>query len=1455
MDVYTSAPSLLTYYLAAIVFIVLILVLVSFVLSSRRSSRVENSIDDIQERLQASEVALEDAKRSLDELFGRKHRGELKVPDQRYNLTQIVYEDDEGEEHNLKDTISDMCNELEQLRTEHANALEGIQKDQQGLVHAVSQIKTLISALPGNAAANAAQRNAAAASNQNAKANNTQPNNRNDRKAARAAQQNAAKFVMTDNSRRYEPQSTPASDDGMFDPQTAFNNQQQKQAQQDEPFDASFAQTASDIAKLVGTVDFSKIDPNAGPATIGEHIANAGGQIPEQARKQRQNQQQNYAQQQGQAANKPHQNRSSGGRDPLNPLGMAFGADPTDRTHSLGATHGAPRQELPHEGTFIEVEVDPRPASAVNADKIEDNQNLDEQHDLVSNDSAPRRDAAAVLNDVFNAASSIIDSVDEALASTSDEIKDDFGSKSDSNANGVMPYVDEIVLPNTALNDAERAALAGTFGNSEASSSALSDDAISNDSAAQDDTALAAVSRAEQRNDDAQAASQSSSHANHRDHAALAASAREASASDAGATALGTVASEPKSMGRMYNQASGVTVGEDACGIQLSSDQSEPGFGKGLDKAVTYEKSGQQPKLDSMSEATDKTQLTIDFAPSESLDIQKLKVSVTKHNGSSSELPETKDIIGDMSAANVSYSKTDKNSGDTQVVDMIYDADYVRKQKDQKPFGIDINTLDKAHTFIEAGVSLTELSARTGLSEDELSLLYEVDENGKVIDNSAPFRAKVDNHMDDESASNDDVDHTQSHDDHNDAVDAMANSNGSDSESVSLESPSDALDNDERAVIESIMGKKKEPSYVQTSDDVELVGASADGDDEKDEAESLRGILQGAANADDEKDEAESLRGILHGAVDSASEEKDEAESLAMSFGGLSPDDSEQIVSAQVEIGEAEDLAKIIAGGVADEDEEKHEEEMLAESLANASAAKTADDYASETAGYAQAASFGSDSDDDEKNEEESLAQIIAEGMNTSRDSNSGFDKHAALESLESDDFEENLEAIDRLADTIIQENLAKDQARRAAAAVAAAANNRSESVSQNDYEAALAGALGISVQEAAARVAESEASRAAVEAAAAEAISANRRIYNSTEAIDASQEIAHAMSFDNLDVNRDYLHDLNADIDEELADDSVTIGGQNVTAQGAETAVANAASGLGNQGVGAGGSQSRQRGANAARMMSAGTNTTARNNAREAVARAAQAEADAYAGALASDDNVESNAARAAAAAAAVHSARRKALAEQGRIGAVGSATSERKEKIDPYEMAEVAARTAREAAARAQAQAAQEQAAAQASAQANASAYGTAPVGTQSSGRGINAMLGHGTQVPTHGQISQTPARSAPLSIGAVNNPRGATNFSAVTAMNPGMADVVAMAPMALGTVETPAGTANAGLAPGEDPSDILSQVISGGLNSVSSLSEDQLALLNDLQSNGTAGPHYANYQARNAYGISRR
>lgn len=158
------------------------------------------------------------------------------------------------------------------------------------------------------------------------------------------------------------------------------------------------------------------------------------------------------------------------------------------------------------------------------------------------------------------------------------------------------------------------------------------------------------------------------------------------------------------------------------------------------------------------------------------------------------------------------------------VVDMIYDEEYVRKQKDQKPYGINIDTLDKAHTFIDAGVSLAEISAKTGLSEDELRLLYDVDEDGKVRNSGDMFKenSALDiMHGDDgpTSAANE-PESSSSKDQAGKSKRKSLSSKGAKNNSDRKESgkerlkvepnnPSAVLDKDERKEIESIMQDTK----------------------------------------------------------------------------------------------------------------------------------------------------------------------------------------------------------------------------------------------------------------------------------------------------------------------------------------------------------------------------------------------------------------------------------------------------------------------------------------------------------------------------------------------------------------------------------------------------------------------------------------------------------------------
>ena len=174
----------------------------------------------------------------------------------------------------------------------------------------------------------------------------------------------------------------------------------------------------------------------------------------------------------------------------------------------------------------------------------------------------------------------------------------------------------------------------------------------------------------------------------------------------------------------------------------------------------------------------------------------------------------------------------------------------------------------------------------------------------------------------------------------------------------------------------------------------------------------------------------------------------------------------------------------------------------------------------------------------------------------------------------------------------------------------------------------------------------------------------------------------------------------------------------------------------------------------------------------------------------------------------------------------------------------------------------------------------YGAAPSaaallarGPQSSGRGLNAMLSPNPNMgvdpmgaPVDSKLSQALAqmgqvagRGASGGFKAKDLARASMNpglnFSAGTAMNPGMADMLG-APLGMGSIDGPF-TGGMGYED-DDPTAVLNEVVNNGLNSVAPLTQEQLDTLNQLQA-GLAAPepqrqHYANYQARNAYGIKR-
>lgn len=1479
------------------------LLLVSFVLNSRRTARLEPSLEELGDKLAQTEMALDDANKSLDELYGLKKRGNLNVPRGKVALEDIVYQDDDGVEHNLKETISDIYEQLDKVEHEQHQSYENILKDQQDLVGAISQLKTLLS-----------ERLQGASSDNHSYVDDS------------ATHGSSANYSV--------------SDDDSIDLNTAFKDPNATK----ESANNEFVKTANNIAQLVSNTDFTAVDPNA-PTTIGEHMANA------QANKSNQNNQR-----QGHAAaaqttqnrrGEANSNRNRAGRDPMNPLGMGnFGVDPSERTHALGTAHGVPTPGSAGSGKYTE--------SAIESSQQAQSVPLtDKQHDADNggalNSPSPQDQNSAVSHPLENQhdRKKLIDRA-ASVARKRNHAADNSG----------WTVIETDVHAPSEKNDVQQAKAQANDAKAPAPSSSVSktNESQAPGAAADFSATLAHASekglnsfdslKPKSSDDDIGEVSLPPSPLDNLPINAPVGLAALNSISMVGASALERLAAlesevsainddnahqegsaeqtNDSNLSKVKTTKSVLTPEEDAALEALDEEHLEA-----LDaeqkpynvQSNDFTDSGSNGSMDGTYDADERSangdkELSIDYDAEKSLEnIDGLKVVVNQDmSDEQAEQNHEQALQGELSAANSSYQDS-KQEDQSKVVDMIYDADYVRKYRDDKPQGIDIDTLEKAHTYIEAGVSLEEIAARTGLSEEELSLIYEVDENGKVVDTSERFKqeaqARAQAHQEE---SLDDVDAETSHDDDQSSSDAASDALSSldddeddeatslanmvakakkerakkskskkdedsvsaedDTKSASLKSkastkkttkkrkssksstqiedhnPSSALDNEERREIESMM-KENNP-------------ASALDSDERLEIESMMKDNDPYAHLEDD----ESAQADVHDVIDDHGElDGHDSESI------LDSDDNDEVDAASDDLDSSND-----------EEEEIHEEEALTKALSNAKRKQLRKDKRSSRKRSKQEAIKESaviDDEDDERDEAEALAQTIAQSAAGASEAPVVADdidddeivddeaielakavqeaqdpeKKAALESLEADgdEFEQNLEAIDRLADSIIEENRHKDELKRSKRK--STKKSTKDSIHEEAASNAAISAVGdMSVDEVAAHA------YAATEAAnhlddetdyADDDYQANlnhalngglvedevqeqededplnilgdfkrKQISNAQDAEQVSNSIAQAVSADGLDENNEYLHDLEADIDRALEGDDVSV------------------------------SLHTQR--NAQKAMSAGAaNASAEANAKAVQAakaareaKKAQAEAIAHASVLASDDQVASNAAAAAAAAAAVHRSKRKALAEKSksRIGAVGSVTSmDSTASVSAIGLDDSAPARA----ARAQARA------------------------NQASGRGLNAMLspeqggndmniiGTGTMPQVAPNVMADPApRKAPLSIGAINS---GIQFSSATAKNPGMADMINNAPMALGSIDDPYGAMQGvgALAPDEDPNDILKQVVAGGLNSVSTLSQEQLDTLNNLQGNAakpSGQKHYANYQARNAYGIKR-
>lgn len=1346
MDISNSGLGLFPYYIMGGLVVVLLLLLVSFILNNKRASRIEAVMEDMQERLVQFEVALADADKSLDELFGKRRAngGQLDIPT---DLESLTFVDEQGQTHNLKETIESLKQQIDDVGSEQQRYYESIIQEQQVLVESVSSLKNLIASIQAERSTNNVK---SASVEKEVDPLALHQNNAN---------QYSAYQEQENNSFEAAEQAFNKSSTGIFMPPGA--NASLGLDNQDQMEDATFVQTASDIAKLVAKTDFSAIDPNSAPATIGEHMQNAHNQ---------------HNRAQHTSNQRPNSNRNKGNRssnngyinshDPMNPMGInnqfapssTFGA-PRGNQAAMGHKEN-PTPGLQSSGQY-EVEI-PSPSIAQGHASPTDASGYEpKEHSLSGYESSGYGSTESALPEYESQFTksgqsteelqslSVAPSLDSELVLPNEDNNPQLASEgllsleSGSQLNN-LDFNDVLLPPQIDINPSiigDTSEVALGMDRVEPQLSEQNESSINNEGPNSDGWQLAEV---------------------------------EPRAAFADEDLLGAMQDKPSLEHELEDKHGSLGHGDDARFDVLES------FSKLYNNAVQDDNSTKPNNLlessfgseQSVNQATSNTQLTIDYTSSDSLDnLDNLKVTVNHEMSSGVQNSEDSksNLKGDMSAANVDYLKIPQ---DAPVVDMIYDHNYVQQQKDKRPNGISIDTLDKAKSFIEAGVSLTEISAKTGLSEDEIKLIYDVDENGKIKDTSAQFKKQAleQELMGSEASAK--SDNLQSGSSSEQDQELSSSTSGSE---INQDSPISALSDEEKAALNI---SDKESKSTKSKDKKRSLSSS------KRKSRALEEPNSPSAALD--KDERMVIESMM--------QEKHDP---------FSPEVAQE-VKEEFSSQESTDSQSNIEPVPAPVSEELSEEEALAASLLSREALENG-----QLPELSQEADFKAAVEQSKLEREQALSSSIEE--------------IEASQALEGD-----LDAIDRLANSIISEN------------------EKNGLLSVKDNTPVQHMEQDIDVDD-------------------------PLNVLSDFKHKKGSSVAALAQSIKNT--SDDYMTELAHDIDDALEDDSVTIGHtrpqnnskakksvpkkENMTVEERVKANRQKISSLSSTGS---------------------SNKTAPNGS-----QGKSSQGNKKASAHASSNNAPSQAARAAMQANKLSNARKRKVQDQGAIGAIGSATTDRSYDIG-MDSPVTNARANRASMAN-QAQ----------SANANPM-RAQLDKGPQSSGRGLSALLG--SDIDDDRSLEQIAAsramdkpiksnsyprvdealaqidnssRSTPLALGAIEKRAtpASANFSSVTSKNPGMADVIAMAPMALGTIE---GADNMMLED-EDPTAILNQVVKGGLNSVSALSQEQLDTLNEIQATGLLGDpmnqggdpsnmshaqkqqHFANYQARNAYGIKRR
>lgn len=1204
----------LIYFIGGLV-VVLLLLLISFVLNERRASRIENTLDELQDQLRRDEAA------------GIVHHASSTGGS--LDSSQINVTNAHGEEQPLDEVLSDLSSKIDAASAEQQKSYANIMADQQSLKHSISQLKTLISSLPTHAIAQAAAASsgvergeATAASDNSAQpqmSENTLIETTNTASSVRARINPDVRLPVDDlvlpDMGRSSGNRGPGLGSGMSANYARAQQVRQQRGsstdfvdpdlQADLAFaaanrhhaagsgvympdsgDGSFVQTANNIAQMVAATDFSQLSQNQAPATIGEQMsqAQAAASASNAAYGYGQNSSmsnqlhfadQSMAQGQGQA----HPRRviggvapkRSSGRDPRNPLGMGnYGvSSPKDN----GAN--AEDVELPSvsanadnaANTVSEEIVAPEPAlDAVNASAEQSSApaadlSSDPVVDLTDNDETEEVEIEpqSISQHSLEKAQAFAEAYAERkqLASKQDEpavLSADADESGDASPDAVAD-ADVSASASASAVSTEPEANEGVSGDV---SSAESQDSVAASSPVSFATVLAGSTVLQPRENDLDAETQL-----HVEPVAAVPATPEIE-SDASV--------EEESSGLNLAHLNGADDDERfdalqslAANYQQQLSQSGSDEFSPADDADAITESSEAAgavTATSPTATTSGANLTIDFAPD---DAGQFKVTVANVDTDSSdeeeqgELPrhvtdledeglsfdiEMASPSGNVSSADAVAAATAAQIAErpvaatvaqasgvgakVPVVDMIFDEEYVRKQQREKPNGIDLKILDKAHSFIDAGVSLMELSARTGLSEEELRLLYDVDENGRIKDAAAIFEQM---HREGDDLALDEIASREHEDD-----DLSSDEDVAAAEEETVASSVEAESEQDDAALS--VAAEEQPEH----EEQELAAALAAGESKnrrksknskkrKRRSMAIRNTNPAAALDQDEQQEIASMM-----------EHKEDP--FAHSTAASAEDEDMTFVDVELHDG-AHDRSE-------EESADRAERVELADGLERPDSLSAADQESA-------------DDLSPEEHEAEHLAEVTAAARERQ--------EQQAIAAKNSQ-LDRNLEAIDRLADSIIEKNRQKSGKQKQRSleqdAVPATANTEAVGAGASDATAEpefleaepinnrygehgprvragvqsynqISHPVGLgSVDEDEPDFAGADASSAATAAAAG-----YQRISTSADAAKASSEIVKAMS-DNLEINAPYVQQLRAGIADAIdhEDDNVTIAG-----------------------------------------------------------------------------------------------------------------------------------------------------------------------------------------------------------------------------------------------------------------------------------------------------------------------